>query len=280
MPICRANGSFDRGKQKGNAMKRLAVGIVLATCLFIEAPSASASTDISEITDMWWNPAESGWGLNIILQNNVAFATFFIYDSSGKPVWYTAQLADQGNFVFSGSLYATTGPWFGGPFNAGSVTVRPAGTATFTLQYLNQAALTYSVDGVAVSKTLQRQTWTNEDYSGNYAGGYSISATGCSPSYLNGLTEAAGFLTVTQSGTAFSMFSSSNLGTCTFTGTYSQMGKLGQVQGTYSCSSGERGNFDMFEMTPTISGFTARVQGSNQFCSQWSGYAGGIARAQ
>jgi hypothetical protein len=218
--------------------------------------------------------------LNVILQNNVAFATFFLYDNARNPVWYTAQLTDQGGFVLAGPLYATTGPWFGGPFNSSTVTIRQAGTASLTLQNLNQAAFTYSVDGVAVSKTLQRQTWTNEDYSGAYAGGYSIRATGCSPSSFNGVTEIAGFLTVTQTGTAFSMSSSSNLGTCTFSGTYSQTGKLGQVQGTYSCSSGEHGNFNMVEMTPTISGFTARVQGSNQFCPQWSGYAGGISRAQ
>jgi hypothetical protein len=182
-------------------MKSLALGIVLAASLVAGAPTASASTNASEITDMWWNPAESGWGLNIILQNNVAFVTFFIYDNTRKPVWYTAQLTDQGNFVFSGSLYATTGPWFGGPFNASTVTIRPAGTATFTLQTLNQAAFTYSVDGVTVSKTLQRQTWTNEDYSGSYAGGYSIRASGCNPSSFNGVTDAGGYLTVSQSGT-------------------------------------------------------------------------------
>jgi len=32
-------------------------------------------------------------------------------------------------------------------------------------------------------------------------------------------------------------------------------------------------------MTPTINEFTARIKGQNQFC-QWSGYFGGISRAQ
>ena len=66
---------------------------------------------------------------------------------------------------------------------------------------------------------------------------------------------------------------------CTFAGTYSQTGKLGGVQGNYSCSDGAHGSFTMFDMTPTISGFTARAQGANQFC-QWSGFVGGIARAK
>jgi hypothetical protein len=66
--------------------------------------------------------------------------------------------------------------------------------------------------------------------------------------------------------------SGSSLGiSCSFSGTYSQDGKLGSVTGNYSCSTGEYGTFLAFEMTPSISGFTARVQGSNQYC-QWCGY--------
>ncbi len=68
---------------------------------------------------------------------------------------------------------------------------------------LNQATLTYTADGVPVSKLLTRTTWKNEDYTGTYAGGYSIRATGCVPSYLNGIRELAGLLTVNQSGMSF-----------------------------------------------------------------------------
>jgi hypothetical protein len=50
------------------------------------------------------------------------------------------------------------------------------------------------------------------------------------------------------------------------------------VQGTYTCTAGTYGNFSMVEMTPTISGFTARVSGQNQYCV-FSGYMGGIARS-
>ena len=39
--------------------------IVLAEFFFltIATPPAYASTDSTEITDQWWNPAESGWGV-------------------------------------------------------------------------------------------------------------------------------------------------------------------------------------------------------------------------
>ena len=37
--------------------------ILLSFCLV-----AKASTYSTEITDMWWNPSESGWGVNVILR--------------------------------------------------------------------------------------------------------------------------------------------------------------------------------------------------------------------
>ncbi len=262
-----------------NLMRAVFIGI---TGLWLGLAHASTST--VDITDMWWNPNESGWGANIILQNNVAFMTFFVYDSAQNPAWYTSPLYYQGSdstgaLVWTGTLYATKGPWFGGPFPSSAVTERQAGTVTFALSSLNQATLTYTVDGVTVTKSVQRQTWANENFTGTYAGGYSIRATGCNPSYLNGIQETAGILTVNQNGSSISMVASTGSATCSFGGAYSQAGKLGEIQGTYSCTDGTAGPFSAIEMTPTVSGFTARVSGSNQYC-QWSGYLGGIARAQ
>jgi len=259
---------------------RAAFAVIMITWL----TAVRASTNSSEITDMWWNPAESGWGVNVILQNDVAFLTFFVYDTSQTPIWYTSAVQYQGAngagaLVWTGNLYATRGPWFGGAFPPANVVVRQAGTATFTVSNLNQATLTYSVDGVPVTKALQRQTWTMENYSGNYAGGYSIRLTGCNPAYLNGVQEVAGIVTVNQNGASISMSAASSIGSCSFSGTYAQTGKLGQAQGSYSCSDGTIGTFSLVEMTPTISGFTARASGQNQYC-QWTGYFGGITRAQ
>jgi hypothetical protein len=249
---------------------------VLALAFALNAP---ASTSTTEITDMWWDSTKSGEGFNIILQNNVAFVTFFVYDQNKNPIWYTAALYYQGNFVWVGVLYATTGPWFGGPFDPSLVTRRQAGTATFTLLFMNQATFTYSVDGVVSTLTLTRQTWTNENYSGTYAGGYSIRMSSCTPSSLNGIQEIVGVLNVSQVGASMSVVLTTTGLVCSYVGAYTQTGKLGDVQGTYSCTDGTRGTFETFEMTPTISGLTARVTGRNQFC-QWSGYFGGLMRAQ
>ena len=261
-------------------IRRIALAAFLV--LAVATPHADASTSATEITDQWWNPAESGWGVNVILQNNVAFLTFFVYDAAQNPIWYTAVAyrTSDATLVWSGILYATKGPWFGGLFPPANVSEGQAGTATFAVanSNLNQATLTYSVDGVTVSKSVERQTWALENYSGNYAGGYSVRMTACNPSSLNGPQEVSGLLAVSQNGTSLSISAVGSIRTCAFSGAYSQTGKLGSAQGTYSCSDGTGGTFIMGQMTPTVAGFTAQVAGQNQYC-QWSGYLGGITRA-
>lgn len=246
--------------------------------------AAHASTATSEITDMWWNPNESGWGANIILQNNVAFMTFFVYDVAHNPVWYTSPLYFQGTdgtgaFVWTGNLYADTGPWFGGPFSTSNSTERQAGTVSFVLSSLDQATLSYTVDGVTVTKSVERQTWANENYTGSYAAGFSVRNFNCNPASRNGIGENVASLSVTQSGSTISMAVANALDSCTYTGTYMQTGKLGQAQGTFTCASGDAGTFNFIEMTPTVTGFTARVSGADPFC-QWSGNVGAIHHAQ
>src|SRR4029453_11859762 len=191
--------------------------LVAALC-FVFALSAQASTNSSEISDLWYAPGEDGWGVNMVLQNNIAFATFYVYDVNRTPVWFTAVLSYSAGYVWSGSLFANRGPWYGGPYNSATVTERQAGTATFTVTDLYNATLTYTIDGITVVKAMQRLTFTNEDYSGTYAGGYSVLRSGCAPSNLNGIEEISGYLTVTQTGASFQISTSTPGLTCTFNG--------------------------------------------------------------
>ena len=253
--------------------------ILLVVCA-LASGTAQASSASTDITDMWWNPAESGWGVNIVLQRDTAFLTFFVYDAQRHPVWYSAAAyldAGASPLAWNGDLYETQGPWFNGPFTPPTTYV-PVGRVSFVLTDVNQATLDYSVNGIGVTKTVERQTWRNEDYTGNYLAGYSVHNGNCSPASLNGNEESGGVMTITHSGAAISLTTSTTAGTCTYTGAYSQNGKLGQVSGNYACSSGVQGPFTLVEMTPTVSGFTSRIVGQNQFCD-FSGTFGGVVRA-
>jgi len=257
--------------------------VALLACAMLASSLAAGSTKTTDITDMWWIPTESGWGVNVILQYDTAFLTFFVYDSSKNPYWVVATANFVGpsgaDLLWGGDLYATTGPWFGGPFDPSAVASRKVGTASFRLTSVNSAALTYTIDGVAVNKVVQRQTWKDENYTGSYGGGYSFRNTGCMPTSLNGLQEDVGNLDITHMGSSWSAAFDGRLSSCTFSGTYTQTGKLGEVNGNYNCSDGTAGTFDLVEINGTISGFSSRMSGHSQFC-QWTGTFGGVVRSQ
>lgn len=116
--------------------------------------SAAASTNY---TALWWNPAENGWGINISHQGNIAFATLFTYDGNGAPMWLVMSRGDRqgGGDTFSGPLYRTTGSPFNQAFTGASVSL--VGSMTVSFSGPNNGTLSYTVNGVPVSKSITKQ---------------------------------------------------------------------------------------------------------------------------
>jgi hypothetical protein len=108
-------------------------------------------------TDLWWNPAESGWGVNINHQGATFFATLFTYDASGAPLWLVmSEGKQQADGSYLGTLYRATGPVFNAvPFSG--VAVNAVGTMRFTFVGANAGTLTYSFNGASVTKAISRQ---------------------------------------------------------------------------------------------------------------------------
>lgn len=244
---------------------------------FATASGATAFT--TNFSDLWWNPSKSGWGINITMQSNVMFATWFVYGPDNRPIWYSATLeyagqSGNGALVFAGDLYVTSGPWFGGPFNPALVQYRNVGVASFSSQFTDRATLQYTVDGIAVVEAIQRQTLRNDDLTGNYMGGTSDVSFDCTnPANDNIRSEDAGPVTVTHTGTDVLIRTPS----CTIAGTYSQQGQAGTVLGTYSCTGGTAGTLTLFDARVETSGITGRYVARNQDCSL-DGNLGGTRR--
>jgi len=250
--------------------------------LLILSSGANATTFSTDYTDLWWNaPAESesGWGVNVIQQGDTLFATFFVYSTTESPTWYVASGASftglqAGAPAFSGPLYETKGPWFGGAFNR-AASVRTVGTATFTFTSAVTATLSYSVDGVTVNKNITRQTWRDNNLSGDYLGATIGSYAGCAS---NGLVEEPAIITVTHSGPGISISAFQNSGSCTYSGTYQQVGKMGSANGSVSCSDGKQGTFAATELDASAWGFTGHVTTQLGGTCGWSGKLGGLKR--
>ena len=70
----------------------------------------------SNVTDIWWNDSEPGWGINLVHQQNTVFATLFTYGADRRDLWMLMSdgSVDSGDRV-TGDLYRTRGPRFDSP---------------------------------------------------------------------------------------------------------------------------------------------------------------------
>src|SRR5512143_3190288 len=105
---------------------------------------------------LWWNAAESGWGINFAHQGDRIFATWYTYDTAGRAWWLT-MLAERttptGN-AYTGAISVDSGP----PFNnfTGTAASTAVGSGTLTFADANSGSFTYTVNGVTQTKAITR----------------------------------------------------------------------------------------------------------------------------
>lgn len=119
---------------------------------------------ITDYSGMWWNAAESGWGLSLHQSpTDAMFGALFVYGSGGEAEWFTLQGGRwESSTRWSATLYRTTGPFFAGPvFDPRLVLIQAAGAASLDFHQVpgdeGRARFTYGVDGTTVSKVITRQ---------------------------------------------------------------------------------------------------------------------------
>jgi hypothetical protein len=222
-------------------------------------------------TDLWFPPDESGWGVNIVEQGDTIFATLFVYDAQGASHWYVASALTRsapradGTFTFAGPLFEATGPYFGRAFNPNLVTRRQVGTMTLDLLNRATALLSYTADGVAVTKTVSRFALRKNSLSGTYLGhlaGSEDDPGGASSEAMSIAIDDgdASFVMRTQPQGAPHLRSGAS---CTYTAPPAlQYGEQRAVNGTYTCANGDSGNFAMQNAFATFNGFTATFLGA------------------
>lgn len=136
--------------------------ITLGTAAFSVAPSAPLDPPFNR-TDLWWNPNESGWGLNVVQHaSGIIFATWFTYDADQTPAWYVVPngqwTRDSGRPLrYIGPIYRTLGPPVAESFDPSRVTRVLVGEAEFTFSGWDYLLAKLTVDGRTITKELQRQ---------------------------------------------------------------------------------------------------------------------------
>jgi hypothetical protein len=272
-------------------LRRLLALFALGVAFAMPARATTYSVDFS---DIWWNAAESGWGINVIQSNDVIFATMFVYGPDNTARWYSATLRPvspqpTGLTRFTGALIRTTGPWFGAPvFNPNTVTVATVGAMTLSFNSPVTGTLVYDVDTVRVTKEITRQPLATESLAGQYQGGMYAIASQCANPNNNGLAEIPGTLIASHSGSGanlrvnfrISVDAASQVTNCTFEGPYVQIGRMATVSGgTFSCVVGNQvansGTFTLTALDAQVNGFHASFTGEDQFC-RYNGRFGGV----
>ena len=230
-------------------MRRISVLLLALVAL---AQPALATPQRRDATDLWIDPAESGWGLNLFHQGDTLFGSLFVYGPDGQPKWYTASALVGGSDVFTGDLVEASGPWFGGPFDPAGVSRRKAGTMTFRIDE-ESANVDYTIDGVSVSKHVVRFTFSRTSLQGNFVG-YTYER------------QSGGFqvkrnqnMSITDDGANVRLVTQEGPTGCTWTGTHGQGGQYESVAGSYTCGS-RSGPWSM-KVDPTTEGFTGTFSG-------------------
>lgn len=114
---------------------------------------------LQNLTDLWWNAAESGWGLFLDQQGTSLFGALFVEDIDGVPGWYVMSNGKrQGDGSFAGLLYRTRGP-----VSRAIANVAAVGAMRITPKGDGSASLAYEIAGAQRSSTVTRQQFAQAD---------------------------------------------------------------------------------------------------------------------
>jgi hypothetical protein len=240
---------------------------------FVAAGSLQAAAAPADYSDLWWNPQESGWGINIVQQGDTAFATLFVYGPEGRPTWYVASNLQSfaedasGNPAFRGMLYRTSGPWQGGAFDPAKVIVEIAGDVVIEPRAGGRLFVEYFADGVRVQKIVERQSFSRPDLAANYHASFRLRQAnpGGAPW---GTREFSGEVLAHLDGENVFLRIDEPASRCEYRGKRETAGRFATLSGQYACSDGDAGAFEIadFEVTQhAISGYLrlrndARIQ--------------------
>jgi hypothetical protein len=118
----------------------------------VRSPERGEAASSVNLSDLWHDPAEPGWGVFLDQQGNTLFASLFTHNASGEPTWFVMsngeRLAD-GSFM--GELYRMRGPLATGRTgieSVGLLRLQPGGR--------DKAKLSYSIGSIASNKSVER----------------------------------------------------------------------------------------------------------------------------
>ena len=244
-------------------MKRFVLALLALAGLAGPAHAANYS-------DLWFNPAEPGYGVTVVQQAESAFVTLYVYAGNGEPMWLVSPDAQVYGYVgalpqFRGTLYRTRGPAFSGPFDPREVQAIPVGQVYLSPTGESTLRVDYTVNNVTVSKQLTRQTFARLDAFAWYSGNFKLRMTFADTGALIGNREYnADFLFhLNEQGEAVLRVEEAVSGICEYRGPYQQSGRYGSFAGNFTCARAPGGSFEVSQLELTDNGVTGKLNTFN-----------------
>jgi CubicO group peptidase (beta-lactamase class C family) len=109
------------------------------------------------LTGLWWQPAEPGWGLSLAHQGDALFPTWYTYDAGGRPVWYVGGALTPGaDGRYRGPAYRVSGRPFSQIAGAVDPVAEEVGEFSLRPNADGRAEFVYTIGSVTQQKYIER----------------------------------------------------------------------------------------------------------------------------
>jgi len=242
--------------------------------------TGSFSHAANNYQDWWWNPAQSGMGLNVGQQNESIFVAWFNYGDDTKASFLTMGGVLNGN-TLTGPLFRNTGPVPGPNYNPALVKQIAVGTATLTFNSNTDATLTYSYDNKGGTMALQRFSFANPNLNQNWTVLNTSTTKGCTNATMNGTTtKIQNIKGQLGAGNNFTFIVNDLDGSslCIASMTLQAAGSRGAAVGTATCEGGASANMAFGDISIQADylnfSFTASGNSTDKSCVQTGNMSG------
>ena len=259
---------------------------VLSALLLSLATLLPHAATADALTDSWWVPEESGWGLATVHERDLLTLTLYVHDASGAPRWLSAALRRYGNTQagdpeFSGVLVETRGSAPSTPWDPAAAVSRGVGDIAFRARPGGRAELEYTVDGVRVRKDIQRLATQAARITGLHLAMLLPSYDSCPVDFVGLSTFERGTLYIepcetcepdAAGGQPLSLdLLDGSREICHIDGHFRRHGSSGEIDGRYRCADGGEGPIRLRDIEFNSTGFSARFSTSHTRCGEFSG---------
>ncbi len=149
------------GTSQQKSMTRYNFSATPPTCSFTTGSLATATN----FTDLWWNPQESGWGVNMTHQDNTIAAAWYTYAADGTPMWLLSTPSLQADGSYSGQIFrASTGTpllQINGTAALAPGAMQSVGNLVLRFSDGEKGTMSFTLDNVTQSKNIQRYAFSS-----------------------------------------------------------------------------------------------------------------------